>query len=114
MGFVDINAIFSDVAANGITIGNETLTTDFITGNLFSLDGVHPTGKGYGIVANEFLKVVDTMLDAEITKVDISTLPGVEAVSMSKLALNKYTHTPIFTKDAFDGLYKIYGIKRTW
>ncbi len=111
-GFVDFNVIFADIAANGFTQGSTPLTTDFITGNLFSLDGIHPTGKGYGIVANEFLRVMDTQFGATITKVDISALPGVEVASVSKLALNPFTKTPIFSKDAFDHLNALYGVRK--
>ena len=108
-GFVDFNAIFADIAINGFVQGNTTLTTDFITGNLFSLDGIHPTGKGYGIVANAFLGVMNTQFGATITKVDISALPGVEVTSFSKLALNPFTKTPIFSKGAFDHLNVLFG-----
>ena len=31
---------------------------DFIKGGIFSLDGVHPTAIGHGIVAHEFLKTM--------------------------------------------------------
>ena len=113
-GIVDFNAIFSDIAANGLTVGSETFTTDYITGNIFSLDGVHPTGKGYGIVANEFLKVIDVMFDADITKVNVSTLPGVPVATLSKLTLNPYTKTPIFATDAFDGMYRMFGVTRNY
>ena len=113
-GIVDFNAIFSDIAANGLTVGSETFTADYITGNIFSLDGLHPTGKGYGIVANEFLKVIDLMFDADITKVDVSTLPGVPFATLSKLPLNPYTKTPIFAIDAFDGMYRMFGVTRNY
>ncbi len=113
-GIVDFNAIFSDIAANGLTVGSETFTTDFITGNIFSLDGIHPTGKGYGIVANEFLKVIDVMFDADITKVDVSTLPGVPVTTLSKMSLNPYTKTPMFAIDAFDGMYRMFGVTRNY
>ena len=108
-GFVDFNAIFADISINGFVQGSTTLTTDFIMGNLFSLDGIHPTGKGYGIIANEFLKVMDTQFGATITKVDIGTLPGVPGQSFSKLALNPFTKTPIFSKGAFDHLNVLFG-----
>ena len=35
------------------------MTTDLVTGGLVSLDGVHLTAKGYGLMANEFLEQID-------------------------------------------------------
>ena len=37
-------------------------TTTFASGNLFSLDGVHPTPRGYAVVANEFIRVINAYL----------------------------------------------------
>jgi lysophospholipase L1-like esterase len=54
---VDINALFSQVATNGLTINGYTGTSAFL-GGFFSLDGIHPTNTGYAVVANTF---IDTM-----------------------------------------------------
>ena len=35
------------------------LVQNFITGNPFQLDEVHPTTQGYGIIANEFIKTIN-------------------------------------------------------
>ena len=51
-------------------------TTAFLAGNLFSLDGVHPTTQGYGIVANYFIDVINQKYDASIPTINVSTLPG--------------------------------------
>ena len=51
-------------------------TTTFVTGGLFSLDGVHPTSRGYGIVANEFIKVINTKWGTSIPLVNVSQIPG--------------------------------------
>ena len=58
-GFVDANAIFQQMAAGGYTDGEHTLTTSLVTGGAVSLDGVHPTSRGYALVANEFMKAID-------------------------------------------------------
>jgi len=44
----------------------------FITGNLFSLDGVHPTPRGYAIVANEMIKAINNQYGSSIPTVDIT------------------------------------------
>lgn len=59
-----IDAGFAFVDANGIlsgdlTSGTFTLTTELVTGGAFSLDGVHPTARGYALIANEFMRSID-------------------------------------------------------
>lgn len=80
-GLVDINKIFDNIKANeqssGATwIDGIPFTTEFISGNLFSLDGVHPTSRGYAIVANEFIKVINAKFNADISLINVSTIPG--------------------------------------
>ena len=68
---IDINAIFDRVNQEGVNYGGITYSTDFLTGGLFSYDGVHATPFGYAFVANEFIKAINTTYDAEIPLVDL-------------------------------------------
>ena len=67
---VDIYSLFNDLAANGVVVGGQKLTTGFM-GGLFSLDGIHPTNTGYAIIANEFIKTMNRSLAAAIPPVSI-------------------------------------------
>jgi hypothetical protein len=67
---VDIYSLFKDLAANGVVVGGQKLTTGFM-GGLFSLDGIHPTNTGYAIIANEFIKTINRSLAAAIPPVSI-------------------------------------------
>jgi lysophospholipase L1-like esterase len=69
--FVDINAQFSDVARNGLPIGGATFGSSFLTGGLFSYDGVHPTGIGYAYLANVFIDAINEHYDARIPEVNL-------------------------------------------
>ncbi|MEM6514853.1 MAG: G-D-S-L family lipolytic protein [Bacteroidota bacterium] len=60
LAFVDANAILTQVAAGALDSGDFTLTSALVQGGAFSLDGVHPTARGYALIANEFLKAIDT------------------------------------------------------
>ncbi|MFC1729905.1 SGNH/GDSL hydrolase family protein [candidate division KSB1 bacterium] len=73
---VDINAVLANIAANGYSSYGEELSADFILGGLFSLDGVHPSARGYGIVANEIISVINSEYDAAIPLVNINNLPA--------------------------------------
>ena len=59
LAIFDANAFFTRVAASGIITNGVAKNASFITGNLFSLDGVHPTPRGYAVVANEVLKAIN-------------------------------------------------------
>lgn len=56
---VDTNARFTEIRAHGYHIGGITLTTSFLTGGIFSFDGVHPSTIGYTIVADEFINAIN-------------------------------------------------------
>jgi lysophospholipase L1-like esterase len=71
---VDIYDIFNDIKANGYSTGGQDFSTDFITGGIFSLDGVHPSDIGHAIIANEFIKVINTEFNATIPMVNIIDL----------------------------------------
>ncbi|MEW5799385.1 MAG: SGNH/GDSL hydrolase family protein [Bacteroidota bacterium] len=86
---VDINAIFNSIKKNGYNISGEMYTADYVSGGLFSLDGVHPSSRGAGIVANEFIKVMNAKFGMSIPYVDVTTLPGIPA-PLAKYAESKF------------------------
>ncbi len=85
---VDVNGVFNSIKASGIVVNGTKYTTDFITGELFSLDGVHPTGKGQGIIANEFIKAANSKFGFTVTQVNVGTLPGISVTPLAKYVAN--------------------------
>jgi hypothetical protein len=80
-GLVDMNAVFTNIFLSSITQGGVmyngvNFTAFYITGGLFSLDGVHPSSQGQGLIANEFLKVINSKFGANFPLVNLSTIPG--------------------------------------
>jgi hypothetical protein len=67
---VDVYSLINDLAANGVVVKGQKLTTGFM-GGLFSLDGIHPTNTGYAIIANEFIKAMNRSLAAGIPPVSV-------------------------------------------
>lgn len=67
---VDVNGLFARVAQHGYEVNGQRLTTAFL-GGLFSLDGVHPTNTGYAIIANEFIKTMNSGLHFGIPPVSV-------------------------------------------
>jgi lysophospholipase L1-like esterase len=68
---LDINGIFRDAAEDGLVFGGVDFNAEFLTGGLFSFDGVHLTNLGYAIVANEMVKAVDIYWNLDIPQVDL-------------------------------------------
>ena len=101
MGFhlVDMNSFFGNIAKNGLVANGIQFSTTFVTGGIFSIDGVHPTSQGYAIIANEFIKVINSKFSASIPQINVSTIPG--SLELAKLPLNKIG-IPVFEKGTFD------------
>src|SRR5690606_23309662 len=59
LAFVDANAILKAVAETGVAFDTFTLKGDLVFGGAFSLDGIHPTARGYAFVANAFLEAIE-------------------------------------------------------
>ncbi len=95
---VDINRLLNTVRASDASGGKEyygvNFSTLFVTGGLFSLDGVHPTSRGYALIANEFLTAVNNKFNANYPMVDISTVPG-------SLSFAKAGHFNLFQEGAY-------------
>jgi len=72
LAFVNANQLMSDLADGGITSNNFTLTSALVFGTAFSLDGVHPTARGYALIANVFSKAINETYGSTLPMVDIS------------------------------------------
>lgn len=68
-----LNKVKTGYVYNGILISSA-----FITGNAFSLDGIHLTPMGNAIVANLFIDAINKTYSSSIPKVDISLYRGVK------------------------------------
>lgn len=98
-GLVDANKLLNSAKA-GITVNGIKFTTQYITGGLFSLDGVHPTSRGYAIVANEFIKVINQKWGANIPLINVANILGSLILTKGYNALG----LPIIPEGALDNL----------
>ncbi len=99
-GLFDVNSFFNNIAANGINENGIHFTTSYVTGGLFSLDGVHPTSQGQAILANEFIKVINSKFGANIPLVDVSTIPN--SISLAKANIYSAKLIPTFMHGSLD------------
>ncbi len=62
------------MVAEGYDLGGVRLSAAFLTGGLFSYDGVHPTAMGYGIIADEFVQAINARYGGSIPRVKLGKL----------------------------------------
>ena len=72
LAFVDTKLALTQLSTVGIRFGNFQMTSSYVTGGAFSLDGVHPTPRGYAYVANLFIDAINTKYGATLRTVDLS------------------------------------------
>jgi hypothetical protein len=68
LAFFDANTYFR-TSAPGIATNAVNNNANFISGNIFSLDGVHPTPRGYALIANEMIRIINATYGASIPQV---------------------------------------------
>jgi lysophospholipase L1-like esterase len=71
LAFVDAQALLNQLANGGIPFDAGTLTSTFVTGGAFSLDGVHPTPRGYAAIANAIIEEINMTYESTVPKVNI-------------------------------------------
>lgn len=74
LAYVDMNAFFNSIQMKEglptLNLNAVNYSPAFISGNLFSLDGVHLTPRGYAIVANEIIRSINTKYGSSVPTVD--------------------------------------------
>ncbi|HQN98664.1 MAG TPA: SGNH/GDSL hydrolase family protein [Bacteroidales bacterium] len=76
LAFVDV-ANLLERAKSGISYDGLIFDTKYITGGVFSLDGIHLTPQGAAIVANYFIEAINKQYHTNIPKAEITQYPGI-------------------------------------
>lgn len=74
--YVDMNAKLNELK-RGITYNGVTYSAAFVSGNAFSLDGVHLTPQGYAIVANYIIEAINSKYGSTIPIIDPTKYTGI-------------------------------------
>ncbi|HEY6376851.1 MAG TPA: SGNH/GDSL hydrolase family protein, partial [Edaphobacter sp.] len=91
---VDINALFNQIAASGVTVNGFTATTSFL-GGLFSLDGIHPTNTAYAVVANKFIDTMNASISTKIADVPLGPIAAADPLWPTNLVPHAISTTPM-------------------
>jgi hypothetical protein len=73
---LDVNALLGELATSGRHVGGITLNSAFLSGGVFSYDGIHPNDIGYALMANEFIRVINAS-GGSLPPVDLGAVLGV-------------------------------------
>lgn len=75
LAFVDANAIMQKIDKEGISADNYTMKSTFVTGGTFSLDGIHPSPRGYAFIANKFIEAINAKYGSNLKGVNVGNYP---------------------------------------
>lgn len=73
LAFVDANGFLGQIDNGGISVNGFTLTSAFVFGGTFSLDGVHPSPRGYAFIANKFIEAINAKYGSNLKGVNVGT-----------------------------------------
>lgn len=76
LAFVDANAKMKELSS-GMIFNGTAYTATFVSGGAFSLDGVHLTGRGYAVIANEFIKAINSTYGSTLRQVNPNRYSGI-------------------------------------
>jgi len=81
LAFVDIKSFLEGLLETGVPLSDgSTVTSTYATGGGFSLDGIHPSPRGYALLANLFIESINAKYGSD--------LPGVNPLDFTGLYIN--------------------------
>ena len=97
---VDFNGLLSGLATNGYDLGSVHYSTAFVTGGIFSLDGVHPTDLGHAIGTNALIAAVNARFGSTI-----------QPLTVSKYTTSSASRMVPVTEDGLPSSMELHGIQ---
>jgi lysophospholipase L1-like esterase len=87
LAIADMAVVLEELVSGLRTSDGQIYTNNYFDGSsdavstaVFSLDGVHPNSRGYAIVADEFIRVINEKYGANVPRVTAGYYPGVTVV----------------------------------
>ncbi len=71
LAIYDARETMTQLSTKGIYSNGYTLTSKYVSGGAFSLDGVHPSPRGYALIANEFIKAINAKYGSNLKGVSL-------------------------------------------
>ena len=70
LAFVDAKSVMDQLSTTGIDFNSYNMTSTYVTGGAFSLDGVHPSARGYALITNLFIDAINAKYGSTLKKKD--------------------------------------------
>lgn len=67
---VDVNSYMRDLA-DGMSVAGIEVSAAYLTGGVFSLDGVHPNSFGNALIANQFIETINAYFETNVPPVNL-------------------------------------------
>lgn len=75
LAILDTEILMTQIAGAGISANGFTMKSTFVTGGTFSLDGVHPSPRGYALIANKFIEAINAKYGSNLNGVNVGNYP---------------------------------------
>lgn len=70
LAFVDSKSVMDQLSTTGVNFNTYNMTSTYVTGGSFSLDGVHPSARGYALITNLFIDAINAKYGSTLKKKD--------------------------------------------
>ena len=78
LALIDINKHLCKAAdGKGVETDGITLKSDFLSGGIFSLDGLHATPRGNAYIANILIETVNKHFNQRIERLNVASYPDI-------------------------------------
>ncbi len=106
----DISSEFALIAAagsGGKYFNGLKVTAAFITGGIFSYDGVHPSSLGQALIANFFVDALNAKYGSTLKKVELLSVPGMKFGK--QIADGKAIDPALLPEEALKNVISLFG-----
>ncbi|CAN1552053.1 GDSL lipase/esterase [Flavobacteriaceae bacterium] len=71
LAIFNAKVVMDQLTTTGVTANGYTLKSTYVTGGAFSLDGVHPSPRGYALIANKFMEAINAKYGSNLKGVSL-------------------------------------------
>jgi len=71
LAIFNAKAVMDQLTTTGVNANGYTLTSTYVTGGAFSLDGIHPSPRGYALIANKFIEAINAKYGSNLKGVSL-------------------------------------------
>jgi len=104
---LDVHAIVNEFATRGRSVGGIQLTNSYLSGGVYSYDGIHPNDVGYAVLANEWIRVINAA-GGSLPSVDLGAVLGVTTADTGTARSSAARSAVAFSREAYEDLLALF------